>query len=389
MIETFADHVRSHAEGVLPKDGGMRPFMGLWKDKNVYAWIFPPNELEDCEPEEILARVAWATIVGCEPDAISLAHDQYFVKTPLKPDGSYWARGEMSKAKSEGGELGKLVSECIQAMVFDRLGNMTSVTCEYEIEDGTVEWKETTTAEDGVDGFDAQKEFGVLIKVIKEAFKMPTIRDTIRDLAETEKDLEDVLWATQVALEGEKPGFNAQMAVEMIEENPEKAFASIVIACFRAALLPMGCSMLICSKDKEAQEVFKDFTERSDEISSRNITDDPMHGDSHPLSGKSVIVHPLKEIEDLKNGAVFKVDDWVDLLDLRNDDGDSMSTISWKDLAASGHLPSIFYKLRVNECEGLPEDNQIVYGSINRGEIEVPFIVHTIELGEEVSEEPR
>lgn len=92
-----------------------------------------------------------------------------------------------------------------------------------------------------------------------------------------------------------------------------------------------------------------------------------MHNSAHELAGKTVkirdgVFDPIQDA--VKGGAMYRIEDWWD----------NVSGGSW----GESHTPAAMqYAIRAG-ANGLPEDDEVVYGKIG------PFghLVHVSELGE-------
>jgi hypothetical protein len=97
-----------------------------------------------------------------------------------------------------------------------------------------------------------------------------------------------------------------------------------------------------------------------------------IHDEAHPLAGKTVLikegtVDPAQSM--VVGGAEYRIEDWWDRL----------GAGSWQD--ATGNFAAIHYTYRA-PFNGLPKDDEVVYGKIGR----LGHIVHVSELGELVEE---
>ena len=327
QIDEFIDLTKESALLWLedPKEDGERffpPRIGVVHNDLVHIWVFPQGG-----GAGDVVNALGPIIQGMEPDAVLLAQDTLRVKhdaaglrveqidgkpTAVKRDGTPWQRGEMQVAWKNRTEDAQDLTEAILVQYFDRVGNCVMSNLGYEIDpDGKVEWTDRMDLMHGVDG----QMMGYLPETVRELFQRPTLSQAMAGMEDLENDLSEASELARLVM-GPTEKITATEAMAYKNAHPEEAFAHQVCAVLKAALLPQKCAVMVGSSSEEINTIYREsLTEGKGSPMPEGVNAVLLHMSDHPFKDRLVRVHPFREHQRLVDGAVFRVSNWVDLMD--------------------------------------------------------------------------
>lgn len=215
LMNRLADIAIKHAVDLAGENLALPPTIGLWRDDYCHLQVVPPDGREG------LRQTLYASIVGANPDCITLVTDTYTTTSETRSDGSPWGAGGLEQTFLSDGPDKALVTEAFTVVGCDVTGSAGSVLASYARDDaGTpVLGKRDVLIEGDGDG----QLGGDLLDVMREAFSRPTMLQ---------------------AMAGEDPAM-----VQYARNHPREAYAHQLAALVKQVLGPMGCQIALSGDD--------------------------------------------------------------------------------------------------------------------------------------------
>jgi hypothetical protein len=228
--ERLPEHLHTVIEEAVKNHHDVAPLIIPAKDGEIMAYINPIGDRDQ------YLKILRLVIQGMEPDEIMFVTDGYVAHQQNKHDGTPWQRGEMSKAYLDMTEDADLVSENVNIIRMDRLGNVSSISQDYRRnDDDTAQFEDQRL-------YGAENETkleGYVVEELRKAFSKETYRQ----------------WA-------KRNDVDFLPDEELSEADFSLYMCSMVI---KQALIPLGCSALLMVRGADNSEKVYEYFKHGEE----------------------------------------------------------------------------------------------------------------------------